>query len=184
MTSPPSLRHLRATSPAHLSTHLAVTSRQARRRLLESTAAGQPAVSGFEEWLWRHTTIAVDTEVNVQLGEYTVRKNQITLLDGAVPRDPDFIDACSDVFGDLSGREQRRLHCAELSVTQHRQYVRLVGTDRDVQRWSAPQPEDGPGTTAGAKWPLPCLTTPPRRPAGWLLGLRPLLRTPERRLSR
>ena len=36
---------------------------------------------------------------------------------------------------------------------------------------------------AGRKCPPPCLTTPPHRPAWCLLGLRPRLRTPERRAS-
>ena len=35
-----------------------------------------------------------------------------------------------------------------------------------------------------AKWPPPCLTTPPPRPPWTICRLRPLLRTPERRLSR
>ena len=36
----------------------------------------------------------------------------------------------------------------------------------------------------GGKWPPPCLTTTPPPPARCLLGLGPLLGTPERRLSR
>ena len=39
------------------------------------------------------------------------------------------------------------------------------------------------GDTAGIKCRLPCLRTPPRLPAWWLQGPRPLLRTPERSLS-
>ena len=37
---------------------------------------------------------------------------------------------------------------------------------------------------AGLKWPPPCLTTPPHRPPWTIWRLRPLLRTPERSLSR
>lgn len=32
----------------------------------------------FEEWLWQTTTAAADTEVNVQTGEFTVRRNQVS----------------------------------------------------------------------------------------------------------
>lgn len=88
----------------------------------------------FEEWLWRTTTAAVDTEVNVQTGEFTLRRNQVRLLSDAVPRSPDFVEATQHV----ASQSARRLHCAELSTTQHRQWVRLVGTEYDVQWWSAP----------------------------------------------
>ena len=34
----------------------------------------------FEEWLWQTTTAAAETEVNVQTGEFTLRRNQVKLL--------------------------------------------------------------------------------------------------------
>ncbi|KAL1504687.1 hypothetical protein AB1Y20_008467 [Prymnesium parvum] len=85
----------------------------------------------FEEWLWQTTTAAADTEVNAQTGEFTLRRNQVQLLSDKVQRNPDFVAATSEVFGKLPGR--RRLHCAQLSHTQHRHWVRLVGTEFDVQ---------------------------------------------------
>ena len=40
------------------------------------------------------------------------------------------------------------------------------------------------GGSAGGKWLLPCLRTPPHLPTWWLRGLRPLLCAPERGPSR
>ena len=62
----------------------------------------------------------------------------------------------------------------------HREFAALVHR-KGSERLEAPEPiARGP---AGFTWPLPW-RTPPRPSACWLRGLRPLLRTPERRLSR
>lgn len=53
------------------------------------------------------------------------------LLPEKVQRSGDFALALSEAFGKQLGRGQ--LHCAQLSHTQHRQWVRLIGTDFDVQ---------------------------------------------------
>ena len=59
-------------------------------------AAAQPRLTeDFEQWLRRVTTTAVDTEINAQLGEFTLKKHAVRALDPHLLRLPDFID----VFG-------------------------------------------------------------------------------------
>ena len=55
-----------------------------------------------------------------------------------------------------------------------------VGTDEIASRAG----RHGAGRSAGRNHRLPCVTTPPHAPVWWLLRPRPLLRTPERSLSR
>ena len=86
-------------------------------------ASGGDAL-GYEEWLWRTTTAAVDMEVNVQLGEFTLRTNPVQLLAPTIPTHPDFMAATAGLLGTLD--EQRRLHCALHSATLHREWMQLV----------------------------------------------------------
>lgn len=66
-------------------------------------ATAQPlSTEDFERWLRRVTTTAVDTEINAQLGEFTLKKHAVRALDHRLRRLPDFID----VFG-LPSTEQR-----------------------------------------------------------------------------
>ena len=46
----------------------------------------------FEQWLRRVTTTAFDTEVNVQFGEFTLKKHAVRSLDDRLRRLPDFVD--------------------------------------------------------------------------------------------
>ena len=72
-------------------------------------ATAQPlSTEDFEQWLRRVTTTAVDTEINAQLGEFTLKKHAVRALDHRLRRLPDFID----VFG-LPSTEQRT--CGALS---------------------------------------------------------------------
>ena len=70
-----------------------------------------------------------ETEVNVQLGELTLNQNQMSLLESAVARHPDFVA----VFGE----GEARYSCAEVERREHRRWVRVLGADFDVQIWSA-----------------------------------------------
>jgi len=83
-------------------------------------------VQDFEEWLRRVTTLAVDTEINVQLGEFTLKKNPMQLL-------PDDVFAFEDfqyVIGKYDPERGDALQCAEVNNTQNRQWWRLVGKVR------------------------------------------------------
>ena len=46
----------------------------------------------FMEWLLRTTTQSVDTEINVQFGEFTLKKHLVTSLAPSIASQPDFID--------------------------------------------------------------------------------------------
>ena len=82
----------------------------------------------FETWLRRACEVS-ETEVNVQLGELTLNQNQMSLLESAVARHPDFVA----VFGE----GEARYSCAEVERREHRRWVRVLGADFDVQIWSA-----------------------------------------------
>ena len=133
--------------------------------------------TGSFEWLFQTTTNAAETEVNVQTGEFTLRRNQarrrrhpqacaaapapvdatppihrrrprlcsfdaharrVKLLSEKVQRDPDFVAATGDVFGKLAG--PRRLHCAQLSATQHRRRCGSWGPTTTSRRGLRPSP--------------------------------------------
>jgi len=88
-------------------------------------------VQDFEEWLRRVTTLAVDTEINVQLGEFTLKKNPMQLL-------PDDIFAFEDfqyVIGKYNPERGDALQCAEVNNSQFRQWWRLVGKVRGSLRY-------------------------------------------------
>ena len=53
----------------------------------------------------------------------------------------DFVAATLGAVASSQGNKVR-LHCAELSKTRHRQWVRLVGTGLDVQIWTPPPAEE------------------------------------------
>ena len=65
----------------------------------------------------------------MQLGELTLNQNQMSLLESAVARHPDFVA----VFGE----GEARYSCAEVERREHRRWVRVLGADFDVQIWSA-----------------------------------------------
>ena len=95
-------------------------------------AIAEPAdgddAGAFETWLRRACEVS-ETEVNVQLGELTLNQNQMSLLESAVARHPDFVA----VFGE----GEARYSCAEVERREHRRWVRVLGADFDVQIWSA-----------------------------------------------
>ena len=84
----------------------------------------------FEEWLRETTTLSVNTEINVQLGEFTVRKNITKPCDDSMTNDKDFISAFSSL------RINDVIQCADVMNTTNRQWVRLVGLGYDLQLWA------------------------------------------------
>ena len=83
----------------------------------------------FEEWLRETTTLSVNTEINVQLGEFTVRKNITKPCDDSMTNDEDFSAALSSLkINDL-------IQCADVKNTTNRKWVRLVGLGYDLQLW-------------------------------------------------
>ena len=58
-----------------------------------TTSLSEEAKVNFEAWLRETTTLAVKTEINVQLGEFTIKKNVTRPLDPEMQDSTDF-----DVF--------------------------------------------------------------------------------------
>ena len=84
----------------------------------------------YEAWL-RAQTQSVDTEVNVQLGEYTLKKNTLQPLPSHISVDGDFVS----VFG--VSLNANPIQCVEVEASTHRLWLRLVGQRHDVQLWDA-----------------------------------------------
>ena len=84
--------------------------------------------SSYEVFL-RAQTEAVDTEVNMQLGEYTLKKNTLAALPVEIGTDADFIS----VFG--VSLNANPIQCVTVQESTHRRWLRLVGQRHDVQLW-------------------------------------------------
>ena len=83
----------------------------------------------YEQWL-RSTTQAVETEINVQLGQFTLRKQQLQLLDDEIQMQPEMLE----IFGE--GIVENPIQCAEVANTANRSWLRLVGRRHDIQYWT------------------------------------------------
>ncbi len=88
----------------------------------------QQQASSYEAYL-RAQTEAVDTEVNMQLGEYTLKKNTLAALPAETGADLDFIS----VFG--VSLNANPIQCVTVQDSTHRRWLRLVGQRHDVQWW-------------------------------------------------
>ena len=73
----------------------------------------------FESWLQIVTTAAIGTEVNVQVGTFTLQSNQTELLDEKFTESPEFKIA-------VGSTSANSLQCAKLLKTDHCEHVRLM----------------------------------------------------------
>ena len=85
--------------------------------------------ASYEDWLRVTTTQVVETEVNIQLGEFTLKKQQMQLLPEEVYDMRDFIQ----VFG--LAEKGNGMMCAVVQHTTNRSWLRMVGCRHDVQIW-------------------------------------------------
>ncbi|CAM9179352.1 unnamed protein product, partial [Ectocarpus fasciculatus] len=85
----------------------------------------------FETWLRELTTAIIDTEINIQFGEFSIKKHTIVPLDQKIMRNKDFTKVFNDVVkaGDV-------VQCAEVTHTTNRHWVRLIGMGYDIQVWT------------------------------------------------
>ena len=95
-------------------------------------------VESFDEWLRYKTTQEVQTEINVQLGAFTLRKCSMLPLPAELAHMRDF----TRVFG--SAAAEFGMQCAVVEKTSHRQHLRLVGRRHDVQLWDPDPRPDAP----------------------------------------
>jgi hypothetical protein len=94
---------------------------------------GKLSIAGkkdFEDWLRESTTLVVNTEINVQLGEFTIKKNAVQPLPQYMMQDDDFISVFRRVTTDDV------IQCADVKNTTNRKWVRLVGLGYDLQLWA------------------------------------------------
>ena len=100
----------------------------------EAELDGKLSVAGkrdFEDWLRESTTLIVNTEINIQLGEFTIKKNAVQPLPQYMMRNEDFVSVFRRVTTDDV------IQCADVKNTTNRKWVRLVGLGYDLQLWSA-----------------------------------------------
>lgn len=92
----------------------------------------------YESWLRERISAVAETEINVQLGELTLKRHHMQLLEQAVARHEDFVAT----FG--AHAASTRYQCAEVKRSRNRRWMRLLGLQHDVQIWSpddrAPNP--------------------------------------------
>ena len=62
------------------------------------SADARAAGISYEDWMRSVTTMAVEMEINAQLGEFTVRKNRLKALQNSVREMPDFIAALGQML--------------------------------------------------------------------------------------
>ena len=83
----------------------------------------------YESYLRYYSNQRVDTEINLQLGDLTLKTARLEVLDPAIANMPDFIA----VFGPQQNRTP--MQSAEVKNTLYRSWVRLVGRRHDIQYW-------------------------------------------------
>ena len=97
------------------------------KAISETTEAAAP--ESYEDYLRGRNKL--DTEINIQLGEFTLKKHRVEPIDEELCDFADF----NTVFGDRVG-----LQSAEVNHTTHRRWIRLVGRRHDLQLWDAGGP--------------------------------------------
>lgn len=96
-----------------------------------TTKLSREARVSFEVWMREVTTLAVSTEINAQLGEFTIKKHATQALNAEITENADFID----VFEHVAHSEI--IQCAEVINLPRRKWLRLIGLNYDVQYWDA-----------------------------------------------
>lgn len=91
-------------------------------------AAGEGGRS-FEEWMRITTTAAVETEINIQVGTFTLKSNQAEMLG------EDFTSFSNDLADVFQLHAKRRMQCAKVAETEERRWVRVMGIRHDLQLW-------------------------------------------------
>ena len=104
---------------------------RASRARTEALAAEE----GYVKWYWRVCNEAVDTEINVELGEFTIKRNRMQL----VPLSMGAHDDYAAILGPMD--PVKRPQCAVVRTTAEREHVRLLAARHDLLEWTAdPRP--------------------------------------------
>ena len=92
--------------------------------------------------------------MNTQLGEFTLNKHQMGMLDEKFATNPDLVYVLGPVH-----KKQGAMQCCEVQTAANRLWIRLVGLRHDVQIWlpdlrKMPNPLTRPYSTldSSEKW--------------------------------
>ncbi|MDA7651362.1 hypothetical protein N8602_00260, partial [bacterium] len=88
-----------------------------------------PEFSSYEEWIRYTSTQTVETEINLQLGTFTMKKQSMHVLPTEIARDIDF----QEIFG--ASVAEFGMQCADVKLTSNRDWLRLLGRHHDVCWW-------------------------------------------------
>ena len=83
----------------------------------------------YEEWWIQVSSTLIQTEVNIQLGEFTIKKNPIQQLPELFRQFQEF----DLVFGHM---RKKIMQCAVIEKRVNRLWVRLTGMGYDLQAWN------------------------------------------------
>ncbi|KAH0483650.1 MAG: uncharacterized protein KVP18_004957 [Porospora cf. gigantea A] len=95
---------------------------------IESTKAKE-CLEQYEAWLGWVTGQLAETEIDLQRGKYSLRRNRMEVLELWVNDFADFVD----IFGEVD--DTSSFQCALISATRQRFWCRLVGYRHDLIRW-------------------------------------------------
>lgn len=94
-------------------------------------------VSGPADALIEESDSSLDTEVNLQLGDFTLKSSRLEVLNEYIKLE-EYEDYMA-IFG--RNVDSTPMQCAEVRHTSHRQWFRLVGRRHDVLFWDADRRE-------------------------------------------
>lgn len=98
---------------------------------LDTQLSVRPGIS-YEAWLVQISTLLIQTEINLQLGEFTIKKRSIQPLPISFTQIEEFqsVFNSNDAVDDI-------IQCAVVENKSNRSWVRLVGLGYDLQLWKA-----------------------------------------------
>jgi len=98
--------------------------------LLAGAGAGKVSkVLNFGEFMRRRQAeMQCDTEINIQLGDFTLTTSRLERLSNEIQSMAD--------FRSIFGQNNQPLQCAQVKMTVHRKWYRLVGRRHDVLIWN------------------------------------------------
>ena len=103
------------------------------------TNSRESDISPYERWLHIVVTKSVDTKVNLQLGEVTIRGNRLRLLDDAVViNNTDFLSVFGSII-DKGETDTLGWQCAVLRETRTHRWLRMLAFRHDVHVWQPPK---------------------------------------------
>jgi len=83
-----------------------------------------------------------DTEINVQIGDFTLKTSRLQVLEQSTVSMPDFVEVFGSRLAQLQCAEGNYMHNDTHNIicvvknTEHRRWVRLVGLRHDLLLWT------------------------------------------------